>query len=194
MASNKPRVTRSSTAMRELTHGGLNNWLHRHRRAILGVVKKDGLVRSWGPFIKMMEAEGVTRPSGKPLTPAAVATAWFAVVTALERDEKAKASAPAKKVVRRRGPNLGPPSRPPPPDAGIRFPSALTVETPGWRERHPETYRPAVQPVADHAGQTRDQRSPDTPLSGAEKLARIERQFREIDGPQPQTTIKGKVV
>ena len=194
MASKKPRVFKSSTAMRELTHGGVNNWLHRHRRAILGVVKKDGFVRTWAPFITMMEAEGVTRPSGKPLTPAAVATACFAVVTALDREEKATAGAQAKKIVRRRGPNVEPPSRPPPPDTGIRFPSALTVEPPGFRERYPETYGSPVQPVADPVGQIQDQRPPDAPLSGAEKLARIERQLRELDGPQPQPIIKGRVV
>lgn len=194
MASKKPRVTRSSTAMRELTHGGLNNWLHRHRRAILGVVKKDGLVRTWAPFIKMMEAEGVTRPSGKPLTPAAVATAWFAVVTALEREEKAKAAAPARKVARRRGPNVEPPSRPPPLDSPFPFPSALTAEPPGWRELHTRQEMQPTPPPAEPTVQPQASKPPGASLTGAEKLERIERQFREIDGPQPQPIIKGRVI
>lgn len=213
MASRTSRIVRPSTAMRDPGHGEVNKWLYRHRRAILNIIKKDGRVRNWTHFMGKMAEDGVTRPSGKPLTARAVSDAWGEVAAALERERKAQPLDLSKTPPRSYRPNAEPPSRPPPAYDAIRYPSPLTAEPPGWRERNVLPRGASTQPSAEQAVTHRPPASgpaganepvsagtlpagnqPRGRRSAAEKLAEVDRQLRAADGFQLTPRNRGRII
>lgn len=192
MTNKTSRIVRPSVAMRNLCHGGVNKWLYRHRRAILKLVKKDGRVRNWTPFMEQMAEDEVTRPSGKPLTTRAVSDAWASVLAALEREGQANVVGSQPAPTRRRGPSVEPPSRP-----GVNYrydrPASPTTDDPSTgRERYHETSRQPEPPPQTAARAV--EWDPERRETVDEQLARIDEEMRKADGFQPKPRNRGRII
>ena len=167
-------------------------WLQRRHRHVESI--RMTAPRPWHTIAKEMAAEGVRNHRGVLPTRKNVEQAWARLQRELTARAAAKAAAPTRIDVRRRGPNVEPPSRPPPPDTGIRLPSEMTFEPLGWRERHPEIYSPPALPARDPVGQGFQPKPPSAALTGKEKIERLRQKMRDMNGYVPPPITRGKVV
>ena len=200
MENKKPRPVRTASIVRNMTHGDVYNWLYRYRRSILRDMAEAGLVWSWAPAMKRMEEAGITRPSGKPITLRSISSRWLVVLANAEREEKKRASSPAKSAVRRHGLSIEPPSRPGM-NGSVHVRGAPIAEAqPNRRKYFARQQASLAQPAASETAPPEPPALPQPPLktggrlTPAEVRANLDRQLRKIDGPQPQPIVRGRII
>lgn len=207
MSQHKQRVPSLLTQAEEDSLTAVHRWLKRHRRQVLSLCENADA--PWVTLARRMEAEGILNKAGHPPSPDSIRMTWKTVVARHEKKAKALAAKKTGEVKRLswRRPNVEPPSRPPPAYNTIRYPSPLTAEPPGWRERYvlqndpaaphpmkPPPLPPASSPQAAGSASSPGASNPRRRQSTAEQLAELDRLLRLDDGYQPTPRIKGRSV